>query len=57
MSNNDLWTKISIYSVYANDKDILLDELFQVVQVELKNDLFTTNIYTPLNYLNLKRNR
>ena len=57
MSNNDLWTKISIYSVDANDKDILLDELFQVVGVELKNDLVIANIYTPLNYSNLKRNK
>ena len=57
MSNNDLWTKISIYSVDANDKDILLDELFQVVGVELKNDLVIANIYTPLNYSNLKGNR
>ena len=57
MSNNDLWTKISIYSVDANDEDILLDELFQVVQVELRNNFVTTNIYTPLNYSNLKRNK
>lgn len=57
MSNNDLWTKISIYSVDANDEDILLDELFQVVEVELRNNFVTTNIYTPLNYSNLKRNK
>ena len=57
MSNNDLWTKISIYSVDANDEDILLDELFQVVQVELRDNFVTTNIYTPLNYSNLKRNK
>lgn len=57
MSNNDLLTKISIYSVDANDKDILLDELFQVVQVELKNDLVIACVYTQLNYSNLKGNR
>lgn len=57
MSNHNLWTKISIYSVDANDKDILLDELFQVVGVELKNNLVIANIYTPLNYSNLKRNK
>ena len=54
MSNNDLLTELSFHSVDANDKDILLDELFQVVQVELKNDLVVTKIYTPLNYSNLK---
>ena len=57
MSNHSLWTELSFYSVDAKDKDILLDELFQVVQVELKNDLVIANIYTPLNYSNLKRNR
>lgn len=57
MSNHSLCAELSFHSVDANDQDILLDELFQVVQVELKNDLFTTNIYTPLNYSNLKRNK
>ena len=57
MSNNSLRAELSFYSVDANDQDILLDELFQVVQIELQNDLFTTKIYTPLNYSNLKRNR
>ena len=57
MSNHSLCKELSFHSVDANDQDILLDELFQVVQVELKNDLFTTNIYAPLNYSNLKRNK
>ena len=57
MSNNDLLTELSFHSVDANDRDILLDELFQVVQIELKNNLVVANIYTPLNYSNLKRNK
>ena len=57
MSNHNLWTELSFNSLDANDEGILLDELFQVVQVELKNDLVIANIYTPLNYSNLKRNR
>lgn len=57
MSNNDLWTKISIYSVDANEGDIVLDELFQIVNVELNNDLVTATIYTPLNYSHLERNK
>ena len=57
MSNNDLLTELSFHSVDANDRDILLDELFQVVQIELKNNLVVSNVYTPLNYSNLKRNR
>ena len=56
MSNHILWTELSFNSVDANDEDILLDELFQIVQVELKNNLVIANIYTPLNYSNLKRN-
>ena len=55
MSNNSLRAELSFYSVNANDQDILLDELFQVVQVELRNNFVTTNIYTPLNYSNLNR--
>ena len=57
MSNHNLCTELSFYSIDANDEDILLDELFQVVQVKLKNDLVIAKIYTPLNYSNLKRNR
>lgn len=49
--------ELSIYSVNANDQDILLDELFQVVEIELKNDLVIACVYTPLNYSNLKRNK
>ena len=56
MSNHSLCTELSLHTVDANDEDILLDELFQIVQVELKNNLVIANIYTPLNYSNLKRN-
>ena len=56
MSNHSLWTELSFHSIDADDGDILLDELFQVVQVGLKKDLVIANIYTPLNYSNLKRN-
>lgn len=56
MSNNSLRAELSFYSVDAKDQYILLDELFQVVQVELKNDLVITCAYTPLNYSNLKGN-
>ena len=31
MSNNSLRAELSFHSVDANDQDILLDELFQVV--------------------------
>lgn len=55
MSNNDLLTELSFHSVDANDRDILLDELFQIVSIDLKNDLVIANIYTPLNYSNLKK--
>ena len=57
MSNHSLWTELSFHSIDADDEDVLLDELFQVVQVELKNDLVIACVYTPLNYSNLKRNR
>ncbi len=57
MSNNDLLTELSFHSIDAKHEDILLDELFQVVQIELKNDLVVSNVYTPLNYSNLKRNK
>ena len=57
MSNHSLCAELSIYIVDANDQNILLDELFQVVQVGLKNDLVITCVYTPLNYSNLKGNR
>ena len=57
MSNNDLCEELSFHSIYANDRYILLDELFQIVQIELKNDLVIANIYTPLNYSNLKRSK
>ena len=57
MSNHSLWTELSLHSVDMEEYDILLDELFQVVQVELKNDLVITCVYTPLNYSNLKGNR
>ena len=57
MSNHSLWTELSFHSIDADNEDILLDELFQVVQVELRNDLVIANIYTPLNYSNLKRNK
>ena len=57
MSNHSLWTELSFHSVDAEEGDTLLDELFQVVNVELKNDIVIAQIYTPLNYSNLKRNR
>ncbi len=57
MSNNSLCTELSFHSIDAKHEDILLDELFQVVQIELKNDLVVSNVYTPLNYSNLKRNK
>ena len=57
MSNHSLCAELSFHSVDANDQDILLDELFQVVEIELKNDLVIAHIYTPLNYSNLKVNR
>ena len=57
MSNHSLLTELSFHSVDADDKDILLDELFQVVQIELKNDLVVSKVYTPLNYSNLKKNK
>ena len=56
MSNQILWTELSFHSIDAKPEDILLDELFQVVQIELKNDLVVSNVYTPL-YSNLKRNK
>ena len=57
MSNHSLCAELSIYIVDANDQNILLDELFQVVQIELKNDLVIAHVYAPLNYSNLKGNR
>ena len=57
MSNNSLQTELSFHSLDAEEDDIVLDELFQVVQVELKNDLVIANIYTTLNYSNLKKNK
>ena len=57
MSNHSLRAELSFYSVDAADKDILLDELFQVIQVELKNDLVIAHVYAPSNYSNLKRNK
>ena len=57
MSNHSLLTELSFHSVDANDGDILLDELFQIVSIDLKNDLVIACVYTPLNYSNLKGNR
>ena len=33
MNNHSLLTELSFYSVDANDEDIVLDELFQLVQI------------------------
>ena len=57
MSNQILLTELSFHSIDAKPEDILLDELFQVVQIELKYDLVIAKIYTPLNYSNLKREK
>ena len=54
MNKDLLCTELSFYSVDTNDEDIVLDGLFQLVQLELKYNLVVTKIYTPLNYSNLK---
>lgn len=56
MSNHSLWTELSLHSVDVEEYDNLLDELFQVVNIEFKDDLVFTTVYTPLNYSKLKRN-
>lgn len=57
MSNHSLWTKTSFNSVDAKPRDILLDELFQIVNVECQNDLVVTTIYTPLNHSKTTKNK
>ena len=57
MSNHSLWTKLSFNSVDAEPGDILLDELFQIVNVTCQNDLVITRIYTPLNHSKTTENK
>ena len=54
-NNHSLWTSLSFNSIDANNEDIVIDELFQILKVTIDNDdILHTTIYTPFNYSNVK---
>ena len=54
-NNHSLRTSLLFNSIYANNEDIVIDELFQVLKVTIDNDdILHTTIYTPFNYSNVR---
>ena len=53
MSNNLLWKELHSNQVYIEDDNIVIDELFQLIGVEINTDNnIVIKIFTPLNYAN-----
>ena len=53
MSNKLLWKELQDNQVYIEDDDIVIDELFQIVEARTRSDNYIViKIFTPLNYLN-----
>ena len=53
MSNNSLWKELCNNLVYIKGDDIVIDELFQIMEARInKANHIAIKIFTPLNYAN-----
>ena len=53
MSNNDLCKELYSNQVYIKGDDIVIDELFQIIEARInKDNHIVIIIFTPLNYVN-----
>ena len=53
MSNNDLCKELYSNQVYIKGDDIVIDELFQIMEARInKDNHIVIKIFTPLNYVN-----
>lgn len=53
MSENSLWKELCNNRVYIEDDNIVIDELFQIMEARInKDNHIVIKIFTPLNYAN-----